>query len=537
MLLVLLLCSFIGVLGRSSPYMVKDGRLDGLVHILNSHESQKLFSNWKGSVNESMSFLSLLEPWVLLDNNTPLRSRSAYNDMPLQCENELYSNSLTGKPLSQDRLIVDFVPFGYDVDKLLVRFYETAKYVDVFVIYEMPYTLLGHPKSLFFDRIRHQSRFKEFENKIIYLNPDMTEMQNAISMTQSSINRYFDLHKLKRGGSEEKNSLKVGSLGQRGSSSYLEPALYSVMRFFNEDLMRQFNRIGTFLEKSPQEKNNAALKEALLKHIKTGGSVYAIQNDGDEFVKGEVLRHIRHCELKPGVTSIFTPCFGFKNNYHWLQTTLDMRGFTSGQVTKYGLSDVYKYLKVAIFGHFSGNGLQMELNKFIWRLGPFLWPLETVMESGQLLRRNFTQDKFFNNHMGYGAATHMSAVNDPAELWYKACGTVEMLEACGNIVPFPIRDAAARGQVTAQLIYDHTVFPWCHLENKGVHVKTLTKKAQKVVMDSIPWVVKNNPAAFPFMYPVPGLKSSGYFEQAAKKEWVHACGSDQSQKDVPTWVL
>ena len=37
--------------------MVKDGRLEGLVHLLNSRESRILFQNWKGNLNDSTAFL------------------------------------------------------------------------------------------------------------------------------------------------------------------------------------------------------------------------------------------------------------------------------------------------------------------------------------------------------------------------------------------------------------------------------------------------------------------------------------------------
>ena len=46
-------------------------------------------------------------------------------------------------------MIVDFVPFGYEVDKLLLRLMETWDSVDVYVIYEMPFTLLGINNHLY----------------------------------------------------------------------------------------------------------------------------------------------------------------------------------------------------------------------------------------------------------------------------------------------------------------------------------------------------------------------------------------------------
>jgi hypothetical protein len=514
-------------ISHKDKLIVKDGRLEGLADLLNSHESHQLFNNWQGTVNNSLAFLRMLEPWLLHENPVDITSSLPATETDVNCKNIAFSQSLTGYPLAHQnqRLIVDFVPFGYDVDKLLVRFHETARYVDVFVVYEMPYTLLGHPKPLFFERIKHQARFKKFIDKVIYVNPDMDGLQQAIVETKQAIDRYIEKHKYER-KSSDRNGLELGSLGQQGSSSYLEPALYSVMKFFNRDLVIQFNKIGSFTPNTEQEIKNNDLKKILFDKVNSNGvkSVYAIQNDGDEFVKGEVLRHIRHCELKNDVESIYTPCFGFKNNYNWLQTTIDMRGFTSGQETKFGIVDVIKYLKTANFGYFFGKGLQMELNQFMWRLGPHLWPLKTIVDSGQMQRRNFTTDRFFNHHMGYGAATHMSAVNDPVELWYKACGTVEMIDVCaGNMVPKSIRDAAIRKAVTPKMIYDNTIFPWCHGVNKAINVQTLSKRARKIVTNSIPWVVKNNPSVFPFMLPVKGLSTTGLFEKAANVDWTKVC--------------
>jgi hypothetical protein len=41
-------------------------------------------------------------------------------------------------------MIVDFVPFGYDVDKLLLRLLETWDSVDVYVIYETAFYFTTH---------------------------------------------------------------------------------------------------------------------------------------------------------------------------------------------------------------------------------------------------------------------------------------------------------------------------------------------------------------------------------------------------------
>eukprot|EP01041_Mallomonas_annulata_P011970 gene11969-25073_t len=54
----------------------------------------------------------------------------------LDCKNPHYSGVLTGNSLSTPRIIVDFIPFGYEIDKFFLRMYETAPFVDAFVVYE-----------------------------------------------------------------------------------------------------------------------------------------------------------------------------------------------------------------------------------------------------------------------------------------------------------------------------------------------------------------------------------------------------------------
>ena len=49
---------------------------------------------------------------------------------------------------AQPATIIDFVPFGYDVDLLEIRLLENYDAVDVFVIYETMFTQRGIRKPL-----------------------------------------------------------------------------------------------------------------------------------------------------------------------------------------------------------------------------------------------------------------------------------------------------------------------------------------------------------------------------------------------------
>ena len=78
-----------------------------------------------------------LSPWVLADtfpHDNP--ALSAIKPSTLDCQNPKYNGVLTGIQLKKKKYIVDFIPFGYDLQKLEVRMTESFDVVDAFVIYE-----------------------------------------------------------------------------------------------------------------------------------------------------------------------------------------------------------------------------------------------------------------------------------------------------------------------------------------------------------------------------------------------------------------
>jgi hypothetical protein len=138
-------------------------------------------------------------------------------------------------------------------------------------------------------------------------------------------------------------------------------------------------------------------------------------------------------------------------------------------------------------------------------------------------RRDHTTDRFYNVHMGYGAASHMSAVSEPAEVWWKACGTPENLASCRTALPTKLRHAGARGQITPELIFESTIFPWCNPTNPAVHVQELSPEARQIVLETVPWVVRNNPQYFPFSNPKGTLSTTGLFAKCATERWAAEC--------------
>ena len=75
--------------------------------------------------------------------------------MPLNCSAEKYFNVFTGSRLRTKNLrpIIDFVPFGYDLDKLEMRLYEGYQHVEAYVIYEAPLTQTGQTKPFYFEAL------------------------------------------------------------------------------------------------------------------------------------------------------------------------------------------------------------------------------------------------------------------------------------------------------------------------------------------------------------------------------------------------
>ena len=127
--------------------IIKSFDLQNLLTILNSQ--RHLFQEWDVNCsNEEFSlkyalFLSNLLPWVTGDPPSPLVELESRSKLPLHCADKRYSTALTGQQLSKPRVIVDFIPFGYDVDKLELRLLENYDIVDAFVIYESTLTQTG----------------------------------------------------------------------------------------------------------------------------------------------------------------------------------------------------------------------------------------------------------------------------------------------------------------------------------------------------------------------------------------------------------
>ena len=223
-----------------------DVLFEPLVELLNNQ--QLIFEHWNDSDVAGSTLMTALIPWVTRSHPFPLSQTT--NPVPLtrlsvDCKKPQYSGVLTGAELQNGpRVIIDFVPFGYDVDKLEIRFYELYDVVDAFVVYESPLTQKGSEKPMIYSLIKDQPRFQKFSDKVIHLIATHEELAQFKKQTES---------------------------GMKSSKNMRDAwALEYSMR---SEMIRKFNEY-----QSP-------LKTKLLVDMK---NVYATQSDADEIPSGMV---------------------------------------------------------------------------------------------------------------------------------------------------------------------------------------------------------------------------------------------------------
>ena len=234
MKLFVVLCYLLS--SKGSDVISRDGRLDALTDLLSSPASMELFKSWNGSESDTDAFLRLLDPMLLNEDITTIYTASvdqkkqySIANHAVDCGNPLYNAVFNGKTLSgHRRMVVDFVLFGYDVDRLLIRLHETFDVVDVFVIYELPFTLTGKPKTLYWPTLLDQNRFAPFKEKVFYATPDIDEVSPLAKSVRDAVAEF--MYKERSHSSLEKDTSagRGGSFGQKGKSA--------LVREFSDDL-------------------------------------------------------------------------------------------------------------------------------------------------------------------------------------------------------------------------------------------------------------------------------------------------------------
>ena len=141
---------------ESKPELTRDASLQGLADIFN--HQKELFGHWKmkrTSVEQHQSFIDfILSTWLFLEPTHRIQDTEEIDisSHTLHCASAKYSTVLTGDPEAEgeEKIIVDFIPLGYDIDMLEIRLHETYPVVDWFVIYESERTQSGWKKPLYF---------------------------------------------------------------------------------------------------------------------------------------------------------------------------------------------------------------------------------------------------------------------------------------------------------------------------------------------------------------------------------------------------
>jgi Glycosyltransferase family 17 len=175
---------------QQTETMRRDGSLSDLVRLMNSPDMANVFNAWDSNPDMDR-FLELLSPWII-KGEAPIKvhSRPA---IKLNCSQARYSPVLTGRPLADTKakphFLVDFVMFGYDVEKLLLKFYETYDDVDVFVVYESPYTLMGTRKPLYFEQLKREPRFARFLDKVVHIISREEDIRPSVNATRAAFAR------------------------------------------------------------------------------------------------------------------------------------------------------------------------------------------------------------------------------------------------------------------------------------------------------------------------------------------------------------
>lgn len=160
------------VISLNNIYRTPD--LKDLVDLINGNESSifsRNISKFHNNNHEKLisELIEIINPWIIANPRVDLPKSLAQPKILLNCSSEKYKNVFTGEVLPDPRFIVDFIPFGYDLEKLEIRLYEVFDIVSAFVLYESPLTQTGKSKPYYFDQVKNSVRFKKFNEKIVYV--------------------------------------------------------------------------------------------------------------------------------------------------------------------------------------------------------------------------------------------------------------------------------------------------------------------------------------------------------------------------------
>ena len=441
------------------------------------------------------AFLSSLKPWLLGTPQWAWRGEPGAGDAatqrhgerdapPLDCGASRYRHAFSAagarNTARKPRAIVDFIPFGYDVDLLEVRFLELYADVDLFVVSECSSTQSGVEKPLFFNELRESARFRQFLPKVMHIiYPDPTGGATSAKETKELSRMVADA---RNGG-------------------------WELEKFFRElpviKLAEAFARPGGVAQLPG------------LSVTDLDDDVVAIQGDADEIPTRRTMHHLKHCDLVEGLQwPLYLPALSGKKTVQWLQTTK---------------SDAKRGDAILIDHDHDGA---RELLAHIWRPGPYVWPLAAMIAAKDTLRyvKQFDGDGKAGSaaHTGMASAFHMSSPLEPGLYWLKRGGVIE--QSFAGAVSDAITSAAAkRAAVTPRIILDGTASPWCSTEGSPTQRAKFvggesadggfSDAARALALESVPYALRAYRKRFCFHYPTP----FGLYGETAQKEWGNVC--------------
>lgn len=127
----------------------KDLSINSLVALLNSRHD--IFKKWDSGGDDAFlrhyaRFMEALTPWMISPpSDGPISLPFLSSNLVIDCSDPYYQFALSGERLHFPRVIVDFIPFGFDIDKLEIRLYENYHAVDAFIVFESTITQTGTP--------------------------------------------------------------------------------------------------------------------------------------------------------------------------------------------------------------------------------------------------------------------------------------------------------------------------------------------------------------------------------------------------------
>jgi hypothetical protein len=198
---------------------------------------------------------------------------------------------------------------------------------------------------------------------------------------------------------------------------------------------------------------------------------FVIQNDGDEFITRRVMAHFKSCESRPHFP-IYAPALSFKRNAAWLQETYDMRNMPIHNMSL----DV--------------------LRNVLWRPAPVIIPYDDVLKAGstEAFRSN-TNARAPN--FGLGAANHLSSPSHPILSLLKTLSTGDSTAHKFSPEFWPM----VRDGTVSELDIEVELFQ-CTMtgQYRLIHVDQLGPWVRTFVVNHLPWVVRENPSRYPWLY-------------------------------------